>query len=168
MEIWTGFILSETDIRMLVLCPFFSSIGGLIHLLILYNDFSCKPTITKSQAVSLSRSWRKNLRDFYEYSIEKFRNCLEHLDHPFFIINKLLFSALSGFVVAIYFLGMYPSELNGIARIWLLCVLVGYGAHLLWKAEEQWVESVITSKLFNEKLEEVVTKVNIEGKDNGT
>lgn len=144
MEILSELGFSNIDIKMLILCPLFSSVGGIIHALMLSCNLSKWPAcaITDFQ---LPTGNKEKLHKVLAYTV----NCIIALPRvllhpPYWILAKVSLSALTGLIIALYFVGIFPpvepgviANPEGVARIFALCIFIGYMAPMLWIAKEK-------------------------------
>lgn len=153
---------SKLDIEMMWVSSIFTTIGGLLHVLMKTYDFSKWPVIEPPANVGLSSSDRHSKAiEFAEFVIKQVMVLPSALIHPpCWIITRLSVSMLTGLIVGLYFIGVFPSSLGGIARISILCIFIGYQAPTLWFAKERWVLAVIESDVFKEQLSKAIKKAS--------
>ena len=151
---------SETDILMLLLCPCFSAIGGLLHVLMSSCDLTRWPTIRLSADVDLSSGdWKSKAIELTVFAFKRVLMAPVVLIHaPYWILARLALSLLTGLIVGLYFVGVFPDSPGGIARIFALSVFIGYVSPILWLAKEKWVLSVVESETFKIELSKAVTQ----------
>jgi len=172
MEILTELGFSSIDINMLILCPFFSAIGGIIHVLILSCDLSKWPACAITD-FKLPTDNKKKLDEALAFVANRIMALPRVLLHPpYWILAKVSLSALTGLIIALYFVGIFPpvapgviGNPEGVARIFALCIFVGYLAPMLWIAKEKQILTIIESEAFQERLSKIIINNANNGKD---
>jgi len=81
---------------------------------------------------------------------------------PYWIFARIALSGLTGLVVGLYFVGTFPSSPGGVARIFAMCVFIGYVARTIWLAKEKWVLTIVESDVFKEQLTKVIKSVVVD------
>ncbi|WP_215399507.1 hypothetical protein [Rheinheimera oceanensis] len=121
------------DIALLMLCPFFGAIGGLVarHLRLTEMLGQVRPMITY-------KNTEKNEVD----STQK-----AYISYPHVGPNTMLVGGVLGLVVALYFVGAITDEITSLARVFALCILLGYQAPNLWQAQAKVISSLVDDRL---------------------
>lgn len=162
MEILTTLGFTKIDINMIFLCPFFSSVGGIIHILMLSCNLSKWPDCEITD-FHLPTDNKEKLHKALSFSI-KYLIALPRvlINSPYWILARISLSALTGLIIALYFVGIFPQTAGGISRILILCISIGYMAPMLWVAKEKWIVNVIESKAFQERLLNLISDISDE------
>lgn len=111
MNILTEFGFNSIDIKMLLLCPFFTTIGGPAHILMVSCDLSNWPVIRLSPELELSSgNWREKINELTVFMLKRVLVVPVVLIHsPYWIVARLALSALKDLVVGLYFVGSFPT-----------------------------------------------------------
>jgi hypothetical protein len=136
---------------LLILCPFFAALGTTVLSSIKF--LNSKPIFIPSgvppengdpegvftiPTEQIIENYNKRLKNEYDKVVTKAR-------HEFF---QLLYVGLVlGLVIALYFVGSITESITSIARIFALCILLGYQAPKLWQWQERVVEDAVKSKI---------------------
>ncbi len=162
MEILTELGFSKTDMYMLLLCPLFTTVGGLVHVLMTSCDLSKWPVISPPTEFNFSSTgWKSNALELMKIGFKHVINLPAALIHPpYWVFARLALSALTGLVVGLYFVGSFPSSPGGVARIFALCVIIGYVAPSFWLAKEKWMLTIIESDFFKFKVAEIIKQAS--------
>ncbi len=162
------FGFSTIDIDMMILCPFFGAIGGLMHFLMLSINLRKWP-VYSGKGLTLE----KYEGNKFEKMLWFFADCIMLLPQflldimfskPFWILARISLSSFTGLMVALYFVGIFPStdcNPTGPARVLALCIVIGYMAPALWLAKEHWFLMMIAPSSFKKFLVKMINE-NIE------
>lgn len=124
-------IITIMDGLLVSLCPLCGALGGYVarHL----NLSEIRKSILSSSA------GRELPRDFPLERAAEF----EARVGP----NPTLVGGILGLVVALYFVGAITEHVTSLARVLALCILLGYQAPNLWRAQEKILGSIVEERL---------------------
>lgn len=121
------------DVALLTLCPFFGAIGGLVarHLRLTEMLGQVRPIVTY-----------KNTEKSEVDSPQK-----AYISYPHVGPNATLVGGVLGLVVALYFVGAITDQITSLARVFALCILLGYQAPNLWQAQAKVISNLVDDRL---------------------
>lgn len=139
MELFfVGLGFSAQDLLLIKLCPIFAVIGGIVHIVLIRDDFSVfpdKPVGLASTGTAFNRlTW---------------------------MFARLALSYIVGLVFALYLVGALTESPTTIARILAFSVLVGFAAPKLWKSQEK-----VLTELIEKHLERTLEEYGVKAKEN--
>jgi len=159
MDLFTDLGFSTLDIKILLLCPLFTAVGGFAH----------KPLGRSSIELKLTsgENWKMNLFRFMAFCYAKVCEWVTLLLHPpIWILGRLLLSGVTGLVIGFYFSGTVPLSPppGDVARILATCIIIGYAAPKFWLAKKKWMLDVVKSDEFKGHLNQAIKEAVFEGK----
>jgi len=125
MELLIELGFSKQDVLLILLCPVFSMLGGLVHLVQLDTNFSKLPTsggLHKPGAVMGRFKWS---------------------------VSRFVISLVIGLVFALYFVGSVNDGPSAIAKLLAFSILLGYVAPRVWSSQDNIISPAIEEKLQN-------------------
>jgi hypothetical protein len=152
LHLATNVGLSKLDVVLLLGCPFCAALGTTVSAVI--RRVSEKPVFTPLSEIP-PNAFGEKLIDMSEGQRLKFLNQerkdifeLNLLRHGRGELVRLAFIGLVlGFVVSLYFVGAITDNITSIARIFALCILLGYQAPQIWALQENIFKEAVEKKL---------------------
>ncbi len=124
--------LTYFDAFLLALCPLFGALGGMVSRHLTLADIRTKlATSEDPKPDSVDRSPSEN----------------QHSQVRTYGPNAALVGGVLGIVVALYFVGAITDHVTSLARVFALCILLGYQAPNLWRAQEKVIASLVDDRL---------------------
>ena len=135
-------------------------------MLIVSCDLSKWPVIKPVTELELSASdWKLKAHELTVFALKRILSMPAALVYPpYWIFARLALSVLTGLVVGLYFVGTFPSSPDGVARIFAMCVFIGYAAPTIWLAKEKWVLTIVQSDVFKDQLAKIIKQVVFDAK----
>ncbi|MFG6462591.1 hypothetical protein ACG04Q_13510 [Roseateles sp. DXS20W] len=124
--------LTYFDLALLCLCPVFGALGGVVSRHLTLADI-------RSKLDSNSHLSENTTADTTQ--------TVKYQPAPHFGPNAVLVGAILGIVVALYFVGAITDHVTSLARVFALCILLGYQASNLWRAQEKIIASLVDDRL---------------------
>jgi hypothetical protein len=103
METLIDLGFSELDIKILFLCPLFTAIGGLVHVLMVSCDLSRWPAIKPVTELELSSNdWKSKAHEITAFVLKRILSMPAALVHPpYWIFARIALSGLTGLVIGL-------------------------------------------------------------------
>lgn len=150
-------ILSGQDIILLLTCPLFTMLGTMVSTATkkINSDIEYGPRFLEVDTVKL----RENMQLFAlgkhtDRTLEEVDSAFADLEtytrKPFRDRNTVQLAFVGfvlGLVIALYFVGALSDNINSVARILGLCVLLGYQAPSVWVTQESTIKKLIDKHL---------------------
>jgi len=139
MEKGVIFYLSPTvgvtifDFLLLCFCPLCGAIGGYVSRHLRFSEFM--------------KINRKKMAGEYIDDPRKYRKIVFGQFISESGPNPTVVGGVLGIVIALYFVGAITDHLTSLARVLALCILLGYQAPNLWRAQEKVIASIVDQKL---------------------
>ena len=146
----SGVGLTMLDIILLLGCPFCASLGTIVSSLI--ERVSNKPTLQKAKELPTYKKDLANLTDeeklaAHNEELEAFHRKATHYYQRNKLWRLFFIGLILGFVVALYFVGAITNNITSVARIFALCVLLGYQAPKIWSLQERLLQDAVEKHL---------------------
>jgi len=125
--------VSIFDILLVTFCPLCGALGGYVSRHLKFSEF-----------MRVNRN--KITGDFID-DVKKFRKIVLNQFISESGPNPTVVGGVLGIVIALYFVGAITDHLTSLARVLALCILLGYQAPNLWRAQEQVIASIVDQKL---------------------
>lgn len=133
MELLIELGFSKQDAFIIFLCPVFSVLGGVVHLMQLDTDFNKLPSgggLHKPGAIIGRLKWS---------------------------VSRFSISFVIGLVFALYFVGSVNDGPSAIAKLLAFSIMLGYVAPRVWSSQDNIIAPAIEDKLRN-LVDEHLTK----------
>ena len=144
--------LSVLDVTLLCLCPVFAALGtvvsGTIKKLGEKIDFEEATTLPANRLYEdlTDLTIAEKLRTYNEERKELFEH-FKRREKRLTAFRLAFIGFALGVVIALYFVGSITQSITSVARVFALCVLLGYQAPNLWAVQEKVIGKVVEEKL---------------------
>jgi len=125
--------ISIFDVVLVILCPACGALGGYVARHLSFAEFM------KANRNKVTGEYIDDPKKFKRVVLNQFMS----ESGP----NPIVVGGVLGIVIALYFVGAITDHLTSLARVLALCILLGYQAPNLWKAQEKVIASIVDQKI---------------------